>query len=153
MAVESWALNGSLTSYHQVGNWMLAPTVGVSFNEKRDEAYVDSGATAFAASKTRTGSLAFGGSATYTHTLDNGMTIQPALSVEGEWTFLRSVGASASSGVATDTGSDNFDVNITASSDFQLSNSVSLSLSSTVSGLAKPDYLSVIGGGRLSVSF
>ena len=40
---ESWALNGSLTSYHQVGNWMLAPTVGVSFNEERDEAYVDSG--------------------------------------------------------------------------------------------------------------
>ena len=150
---ESWAFNGSLTSYHQLDNWMLAPTVGVSFNEEYDEAYVDTGATTFGASTTRTGSLAFGGSATYTYALDNGMTIQPALSVEGEWTFLRSVGASASSGVATDKGSGNFDVNITASSDFQLSNSVSLSLSSTVAGLAKPDYLSVIGGGRLSISF
>ena len=79
------------------------------------------------------------------------MTIQPALSVEGEWTFLRSVGASAATGIAVD--KEDFDVNITASSDFQLSNSVSMSLSSTVSGLAKPEYLSVTGGGRLSVSF
>jgi hypothetical protein len=148
---ESWAVNGSLTSYHQTGNWMLAPTIGASFNEERDEVYLNSEAppTAFAASTTRTGSLAFGGSATYTHTLENGMTIQPALSVEGEWTFLRSV--TATSSIAADT--QEFDVNITASSDFQLSNSVALSLSSTVSGLAKPDYLSVTGGGRLSISF
>ncbi len=150
---ESWALNGTLTSYYQVGNWILAPTVGASFNEESDEAYRDTAIapTVFAASTTRTGSLAFGGSATYTHSLDNGMIIQPALSVEGEWTFLRSVGASADLGVAVDT--DDLDVNITASSDFQLSNSVSISLSSTVSGLAKPDYLSVTGGGRLSISF
>ncbi len=148
---ESWALNGTLTSYHQAGNWMLAPTVGVSFNDESDDAYVDTAASGFAASTTRTGSLAFGGSATYTHTLDNGMTIQPALSVEGEWTFLRSVGATSAIDVAVDNA--DIDVNITASSDFQLSNSVSLSLSSTVSGLARPDYLSVTGGGRLSVSF
>ncbi|MEO1159574.1 MAG: autotransporter outer membrane beta-barrel domain-containing protein [Pseudomonadota bacterium] len=150
-ASESWGLNGSLTSYHQTGNWMLAPTVGVSFNKERDEAYANSEAppTEFAASTTRTGTLAFGGSATYTHVLENGMTVQPVVSVEGEWTFLRSV--TATSTIAADT--QELDVNVTAGSDFQLSNSVSLSLSSTVSGLAKPEYLSVIGGGRLSVSF
>ncbi len=148
---ESWGLNATLTSYHQAGNWLLAPTIGVSFNKERDDAYANSEAppTEFAASTTRTGTMAFGGSATYTHVLENGMTIQPVVSVEGEWTFLRSV--TATSTIEADT--TEFDVNITAGSDFQLSNSVSLSLSSTVSGLAKPDYLSVIGGGRLSVSF
>lgn len=148
---EGWGLNGSLTSYHQAGNWLLAPTIGVSFNEERDDAYANSEAppTEFAASTTRTGTMAFGGSATYTHVLENGMTMQPVVSVEGEWTFLRSV--TATSTIEADT--QEFDVNITAGSDFQISNSVSLSLSSTVSGLAKPDYLSVIGGGRLSVSF
>ena len=148
---ESWALNGSLTSYHQVGKWMLAPTIGASLNEERDEAYLNNEAppTAFSASTTRTGSLAFGGSATYTYALENGMTIQPALNVEGEWTFLRS--ATATSTISPDT--QEFDVNITASSDFHLSDSVSLSLSSKVSGLAKSNYLSVTGGGRLSISF
>jgi hypothetical protein len=148
-ASESWALNGSLTSYHLAGNWLLAPTVGVSFNEESDAAYVDTAATAFAASTTCTGTLAFGGSATYTHTLENGLTVQPGISVEGEWTFLRSV--TATSTVAPDT--QDFDVNATASIDFQLSQSASLSLSSTVSGLAKPEYLSVTGGGKLSFSF
>jgi hypothetical protein len=138
-----------LTSYHLAGNWLLAPTVGVSFNEESDAAYVDTAATAFAASTTCTGTLAFGGSATYTHTLENGLTVQPGISVEGEWTFLRSV--TATSTVAPDT--QDFDVNATASIDFQLSQSASLSLSSTVSGLAKPEYLSVTGGGKLSFSF
>ena len=148
---ESWALNGSLTSYHQAGNWLFAPTVGVSFNEERDDAYANSEAppTEFAASTTRTGTMAFGGSATYTHVLENGIIVQPVVSVEGEWTFLRSVDATST--IAADT--QELDVNITAGSDFQLTNSVSLSLSSTVSGLAKPEYLSVIGGGRLAVSF
>lgn len=148
---ESWGLNGSLTSYHQAGSWLIAPTIGVSFNKERDDAYANSEAppTEFDASTTRTGTMAFGGSATYTHVLGNGVTIQPVVSVEGEWTFLRSV--TATSTIEADT--QEFDVNVTAGSDFQLSNSVSLSLSSTVSGLAKPNYLSVIGGGRLSVSF
>lgn len=143
---DSWALNGTLTSYHQAGNWMLAPTIGASYNEESDDAYQDGVGTPILASTTKTGSFAFGGSATYTHTLENGMTIQPAVSVEGDWNFLTSI----TRGVVDE---GDVDVNVTASSDFQLSNAVSLSLSSTVSGLAKPDYLSVIGGGRFSISF
>ncbi|MCP4046794.1 MAG: autotransporter outer membrane beta-barrel domain-containing protein [Gammaproteobacteria bacterium] len=146
---QSWALNGSLANYHQIDNWMIAPSVGVSLNTERDAAYKDSGATAYAASTTRTGSLTIGGTINYTHLLDNGMTIQPSLSAEGEWTFLRSVDADTSGGSDT----DDFDVNITIGSDFQLSDAVSLSLTSTVSGLAMPDYSSIAVAGRLSFSF
>ncbi len=77
------------------------------------------------------------------------MTIQPSLSVEGERTFFRSVDADPGGGVDT----DGFDVNITAGTDIQLSDAVSLSLSSTISGLQMPNYSSIAVAGRLSFSF
>ena len=146
---ESWSFNTNLTSYHFIDQWTLAPTLGVSVTKDMDDAYVDSAASPFAASTSRTGTFSFGGTATYTHTAENGTTIAPYVSAEGEWTFLNSVSTMA--GLTED--SRDFDVNVSAGADFQLSQSLSMSLSSTVSGLAKPDYLSVVGAGRISLSF
>jgi outer membrane autotransporter protein len=146
---RDWSLNANVTSYHFAGNWQFAPTVGASYSNENDDAYTDSSASVYAASATETGSLAAGGKASYTFALDNGVTIEPSLEIEGEWTLTRTTTATAS--IPTDM--EEFDVNITAAADIAFNDRVSLSMVVTVSGLAKTDFTSWTGGGRLSVSF
>ncbi len=148
---ESWAGNANLTSYHQVGNWLVAPTVGISYDEEREDAYFDTapGPTFFPAVRTRTGTFAFGGAVSRSFLLDGDVVVTPELSVEAEWIFLNST--TATSSVPADT--RDFDVNATLGTDIEFSEAVSLSISGTVSGLANPTYLSMTAGGRLTVSF
>lgn len=146
---ESWALNTTLTSYHPVGEWLLAPSIGLSLDEEREDGYVDTAATLFPAVRTQTGTLAFGGAVSRSFELGNGATVTPELSVEAEWIFLNSTTATTS--VLADT--RRFDVNATLGTEIQFSDTVSLSINGTVSGLANPTYLSVVAGGRLAVSF
>lgn len=148
---ESWAGNTNLTSYHQIGNWLVAPTVGISYDEEREDAYFDTapGPTFFPAVRTRTGTFAFGGAVSRSFALDGGVVVTPELSVEAEWIFLNST--TATSSVAADT--RDFDVNATLGTDIEFNEAVSLSISGTASGLANPTYLSVTAGGRLTVSF
>ncbi|MGI9365572.1 MAG: autotransporter outer membrane beta-barrel domain-containing protein [Rhizobiaceae bacterium] len=144
---RDWMINGTLTSYHFVENWMLAPSIGASYNEERDEAYLDTIGTPYAALTTKTGTFSAGGAATYTHYLENGVILQPKLSFEAEWTFERSVSA----GTATST--DEFDVSLAAGLDITFSESAALSLDVTFGGLARSDYESLLAGGRLTLSF
>ncbi|MEX0344831.1 MAG: autotransporter outer membrane beta-barrel domain-containing protein [Rhizobiaceae bacterium] len=148
---ESWAGNATLTSYHQLGNWLVAPTIGISYDEEREDAYFDTapGPTFFPAVRTRTGTFAFGGAVSRSFALDGGVVLTPELSVEAEWIFLNAT--TATSSVAADT--RDFDVNATVGTDIEFSEAVSFSISGTVSGLANPTYLSVTAGGRLTVSF
>lgn len=146
---QSWALNTTLTSYHPVGDWLLAPSVGISLDEEREDGYLDTAATLFPAVRTRTGTFAFGGAVSRSFALGNGAAITPELSVEAEWIFLNSTTATTS--VLADT--RRFDVNATLGAEIAFSDSVSLSINGTVSGLANPTYLSVVAGGRLTVSF
>ena len=108
----------------------------------------DSLGTFYPSSTTKTGTLTLGGAATYTHYLANGMSLQPGLSAEAEWTFERSV---TTGGGAADT--DEFDFNLTAGLDVNFSETASLSLNATLSGLARSDYEEAKVGARLTVSF
>ncbi|WP_421857647.1 autotransporter outer membrane beta-barrel domain-containing protein [Oricola sp.] len=146
---REWTGNLAVTSYHFSGDWQFAPSVGISYSQERDDAYTDSFATFNAASTTRTGSVSFGAKAAYTHVMDNGVSVEPSLEAEGEWIFERST--TATSSMAPDT--SDFDASVTAGIDLAISEAVSLSFSGTVSGLARSDYISTTGGGRLSVSF
>ena len=148
---EIWAGTATLTSYHQVGNWLVAPTVGISYDEEREDAYFDTapGPTFFPAVRTRTGTFAFGGAISRSFALDGGVVVTPELSAEAESIFLNST--TATSSVPADT--RDFDVNATLGTDIEFSEVVSLSISGTVSGLANPTYLSVTAGGRLTISF
>jgi outer membrane autotransporter protein len=146
---RDWMLNANVTSYHFAGNWQFAPTAGISYGVESEDGYVDSSATAFAASETRTGSFAFGGKIAYTHALANGMTVEPSLEAEGEWTFERTTTATTT--LPRDEAE--FDLTVTGGLDVAISENTSFSLSGAVSGLAKPDYLSFTGGARLGVAF
>lgn len=146
---RDWLFNANVTSYHFAGNWQFAPSVGVSYGAESEDGYVDSSASAFAASETRTGSFAFGGKIAYTHALANGMTLEPSLEAEGEWTFERMTTATTT--LPLDTAE--FDVTITGGLDVAISDRASFSLSGAASGLGKPDYLSLTGGARLTVAF
>lgn len=146
---RDWTLNANVTSYHFAGDWQFAPTAGISYTVEQEDGYVDSSASAYAASTTRTGSVVFGGRISYSHALENGMTVEPSLEGEAEWIFERAT--TATSSVPPD-GSD-FDASVTAGIDLQVSDATSLSLTGSIGGLFKPDYLSAGGSARLSVSY
>lgn len=146
---EGWTANSTLTSYFFAGNVLLAPSVGLSFNEERDEAYIDTVATLFPASTIRTSTMNFGISASSTVVLPNGIEMEPSIGIEGEWTFDRSVDATSS--VAADT--SEFDANLAFGASFQLSDAVSLEFAGNYAGLAKSDYESLTGSIRLSFAF
>ncbi|MEM9331173.1 MAG: autotransporter outer membrane beta-barrel domain-containing protein [Pseudomonadota bacterium] len=146
---ESWNANATLTTYVFAGNALFAPNVGISFSEERDEAYVDSAATFFAASTTRSSTLNFGVSASSSRVLSNGVTIDPSIGIEGEWTFDQSVDAPTS--VVANT--EEFDANVVFGIDFQWNESFSLEFSGNYAGLARTDYESLTGNVRVSFSF
>lgn len=146
---RDWLFNANVTSYHFAGNWQFAPSVGISYGAESEDGYTDSAASAYAASETHTGSFAFGGKIAYTHAFANGMTVEPSLEAEGEWTFERTTTATTT--LPLDTAE--FDVTVTGGLDVEVSERTSLSFSGAVGGLAKPEYLSLTGGARLTVAF
>jgi hypothetical protein len=56
---RDWTLNANVTSYHFAADWQFAPTAGISYTVEQEDGYVDSSASAYAASTTRTGSVVF----------------------------------------------------------------------------------------------
>lgn len=150
---EQWTLASNLTGYWFFGNLRLSPTVGVSYSETRDEAYVDSLATFFPRELTRTGALNFGATLAYTIRLDDVRTAQPYATVEGEWEFEESNSPFIATGAGLPTDPREMDARVAAGIEITLLRNVSLELKGEVGGLARSRYQTVSGGGRLSVSF
>jgi len=150
---EQWTLGSNLTGYWFFDQLRLSPTVGVSYSETRDEAYVDSLATFFPRELTRTGTLNFGATLAYTIRLDQTRTAEPYVTIQGEWEFEESNSPTIATGPGLATDSREMDARVAAGVEFTLLRNVSLELRGDVGGLARNRYQTVSGGGRLSVSF
>lgn len=148
---ETWVLNANLTGYWFLGNLRFSPNVGVSWSETQDRSYVDSSSTPFGKERTEVGTLTFGTTLAYTIALDGGASLEPYVSVEGEWEFTEKVTPPIVTGLPEDT--RDMDARVEGGVEIAASGNISLTLRGEAGGLARKRYRTVGGGGRLSVSF
>lgn len=146
---NGWTATTTLTQYISLGGWQIAPSLGASYDDSRDDAYRDSMGTLYASEVTRSGIVTAGISAGYTFALGDVSTATLNLSAEAEHEFYRSVGTQ----FADDGNNETFDATLGAELDLAFNEWVSFSLGATMSGLGKEDYRSHMMSGRLTISF
>ncbi len=149
----SQAAVGTGLDYALSDELTLAPKVGLSYSRSRDEAYTDNIGFFFPAQEIYTGVFNFGAALSYVIALDNDRSIEPSISVEGGWEFDLFGKPPLGVGVASNTDDKKVDVTITGGADIVLSDTVSLSLSSSVGGLTRKQYIETSGGAQVSVQF
>lgn len=149
---ESWAFNANLTGYWYMEALRLSPSLGFSYSRARDDAHVDSAATALPSVVTRTGTLTFGMTTGYTFALDDTRTAEPYVTIEGEWEFEEET-SPATSNATVPPDSRDFDVRLAGGIDFTLANNISLTLRGDVGGLARKRYRTLSAGGQIAVQF
>ena len=87
---DGWIASANLTGYWYFDNLRFSPGVGVSLTSTEDDPYVDTSGAAFSALTTRTGTANVAAILGYTITLDDARSIEPFVTLEGEWEFKNS---------------------------------------------------------------
>lgn len=149
---QAWALNANLTGHWYADSLRFSPTVGISYSRARDDAYVDSAATALPSVVTRTGTLTFGTTFGYTVALGEMATAEPYVSFEGEWTFEESTSPPRTSATTAPDTRD-FDFRIAGGIEFALPHNMTLTLRGDVGGLARKRYRTISAGGQFAIAF
>ena len=149
---EGWALNANLTGYWYMEALRLSPSLGFSYSRARDDAHVDSAATALPSVVTRTGTITFGMTTGYTFALDDASTAEPYITLEGEWEFEEET-SPATSNATVPPDSRDFDVRLAGGIDFALANNISLTVRGDVGGLARKNYRTLSAGGQVAIRF
>lgn len=149
---KSWNVSANLTGYVPVGgDFTLAPTVGISYSRSEDEAYTD-GIFFFPKQIIYTGVFSFGATLSYLYAFDDVRSVEPSISVEGAYEFDL-FGKPPLSFVASNSDEKKVDVTVTGGLDFVLSETISLSLTSSVGGLTRNEYIEISGGAQATVQF
>lgn len=82
-----WLVEGQLTGNFLYGDYRISPEIKLSYIEENQDSYFDS-ANSFNPSQTVSlGRLRFGPEIAYRRTLDNGMIVEPHISLRGIWDF------------------------------------------------------------------
>ncbi|NNF80647.1 MAG: autotransporter outer membrane beta-barrel domain-containing protein [Rhizobiales bacterium] len=148
---ETWVLNANLTGYWYLGSLRFSPNLGVSWSETQDRSYTDSGGNFFGRERTDVGTFTFGTTLAYTVALGDGVSMEPYVSVEGEWEFEESVHPPVVTALPEDM--RDLDARVEGGVEFTLGKNVTLALRGEAGGLGRKRYRTVGGGGRVSVSF
>jgi len=84
---DGWMASANLTGYWYFNKLRFSPGAGISLTRTEDDAYTDTSGTAFSALTTRTGTANVAATLGYTIDLDNARSIEPFVTLEGEWEF------------------------------------------------------------------
>jgi outer membrane autotransporter protein len=84
---DGWIASANLTGYWYFDKLRFSPGVGVSLTRTEDDPYVDTSGMAFSALTTRTGTAYVATTLGYTITLDDARSIEPFVTLEGEYEF------------------------------------------------------------------
>lgn len=86
---KRWMTQANLSGNWEYGPWHLMPTIGVSYYEDRQKAYVDSNGVVIQGQTVSLGRLVFGPEVAYRFKAADGSTIEPSLALEGVWDFAQ----------------------------------------------------------------
>ncbi len=148
---ETWVINGNLTGYWFLQSLRFSPNVGISWSQTQDRSYIDSSGTFFGRERTDVGTLTFGTTLAYTVALEDGVSLEPYVSAEGEWEFTEKISPPVATGLPEDR--RELDARVEGGVEITLSDAMTLTLRGEAGGLARKRYRTLGGGGRVSVSF
>lgn len=84
---DGWIASANLTGYWYFDKLRFSPGVGISLTRTEDDPYVDTSGNPFSALTNRTGTANVATTLGYTITLDDARSIEPFVTLEGEWEF------------------------------------------------------------------
>ena len=148
-----WLVSGALIGQYDIDRWRISPSARLTYFEEKTDEYVDGLGFLIPGVEIATGTFELGPRISYRVDLDNGMSFEPFVTLEGIWTFEQKntgVSATSSPGLAEE------GVRGRAEVGFALSGGVagSLSASGFYDGLGDSENFEAWGGRlRLSKAF
>ena len=148
---DGWIAGANLTGYWYSGNLRFSPGLGISFTSTKDDGYTDTSGASFPALKTRTGTLTVATTFGYTMALGDRSSVEPFLSLEGEWEFKNSTSPSAASSVPV--ASRDLSLRTSAGVNVTLPRNIYLTIRGDIGGLGQSRYRTYAVNGNISVRF
>ena len=143
-------ISSGLTGYLYSGSWRLTPLVNIAYSREWQDAYVDSGGAAAAAQTFESGVLSIGNQVGYTFTAESGMTVEPWVGGQFDYTFLD---RTKESGLAALEAVDTLDFRAQAGLNVSIAENIQFSVLGDLSGLLLEDNTIYAVDAVLAVQF
>ncbi|MGI9387937.1 MAG: autotransporter outer membrane beta-barrel domain-containing protein [Methyloligellaceae bacterium] len=149
---DGWIASANLTGYYYFNNLRVSPGAGVSLTRVEDDAYIDSSGTGFTALNTRTGTANISTTLGYTIELDDNRSVEPFVTLEGEWEFQNSTTPSTAI-ASVPVSSLDWNLRASAGIDVALPGDKYLTIQGDFGGLNDSQFRSYAINGKFSVPF
>ena len=137
-----WLARADLTGNWEWSNLRLTPSVGISYFEEVQNAYLDSNGIAIPAHTSTLGRLTFGPEIGYRFKLSEGSTMEPFVSLQGLWDFDNSASPTVNGVVS---GSDDLRAKVQMGASFISPSGYTLRASGAIDGLGADDFKAYSG--------
>jgi Autotransporter beta-domain len=147
---ERLQLSGGATGYYYFGQTRFTPLVNVAYSKEWQDDFVDSGGAAAADQTFESSVLSAGAQLGHTFSGGNGMSIEPWLGAQLDWTFLDK---SKIDGAAALEADDTVDIRVQGGFNVSFAENVQLSVMGDISGLLLDDTDTYAVDAVLAVQF
>ncbi|MGE0023052.1 MAG: autotransporter outer membrane beta-barrel domain-containing protein [Hyphomicrobium sp.] len=147
-ASDRWLVKGRLMANLRSGPWLLRPNASIAYVEEHLDAYRSSSGVDIGARTVSLGQAKFGPEFSYSYDAGGGVTVVPALTVEGIWNFHQDLGGPNFDDLVSGT-----DVRgrVEAGVTIVDAGAMSVGASAVVDGIGDDDYQAIGGRARVSV--
>lgn len=142
--------SAGLTGYWYFGTTRLSPSVTLAWSKEWQSDFIDSLNFYSPDQTTESAVLSLGDQLGHTFSLDNGMTVEPWVGAQFDWTFVNEV---KTDGFPSYDLGDTYDLRLQTGLSWNLAANAQLSLTGEVSGLLMPDNTIYSGEANLAVQF
>ena len=147
---ERWLVEGNLTGTWIFDNWRISPSVGLTYFEEQQKAYVDSLGFTVPSQTVALGSLTFGPEFGYSFKTKNGFSVEPHMALKGVYDFV-SPTIDDVNGIAV--GTNNVRAQVQGGLAVTSKSGVKARANFTYDGLGLDDFTSYTGDLTLSIPF
>lgn len=148
---DGWIAGANLTGYWYFGTLRFSPGFGIAFTRTRDDGYTDTAGRSFSALKTRTGTLTAATTFGYTMALGDTASVEPFLSLEGEWEFRNSTSPSVASSVPVP--ERDLSLRTSVGVNVSLPRDIYLTIRGDIGGLGQSRFRTYAVNGNISLRF
>lgn len=147
---ERLSVTNGITGYWYFGQTRLSPSLTFAWQKEWQDAFIDSGAGLNPRQTLETGILTFGQVIGHTFALNNGMSVEPWIGANLDWTLINRVWIAGFGVLPTD---ETLDLRLQAGLNWTLAENVQLALTGEVSGFLLDDTDIYAGQANLAIQF
>jgi outer membrane autotransporter protein len=144
------SVTNGITGYWYFGTTRLSPSLTFAWQKEWQDAFIDSGGNPNPSQTLETGILTFGNVLGHTFSLDNGMSVEPWVGANLDWTLIN---RAVITGVAVFPTDETLDLRLQAGLNWTLAENVQLALTGEVSGLLLSDTDTYAGEANIAIQF